>query len=222
MSGSTQPITLAGFCSLLLIVTLISGCGTAPKVGQIDSITAAEQRVRDWLDLIREKKSLPTLHKLTTVNNFINRLRFQTDTLHWKESDFWATPFETLITNGGDCEDLAIAKYFLLKALEVPENTIRLTYVTSDYRKEGHIVLTYHQGHESDPLVLDNVDNKILPLSWRTDYESIYSFNNQSLWLASKHGKEKLLANAAHQIRAWNELLERLTVQQANFNGFDS
>ena len=40
-----------------------------------------------------------------------------TDTRKHRIPDHWATPFETIGSGTGDCEDYAITKYALLRAL---------------------------------------------------------------------------------------------------------
>ncbi len=54
---------------------------------------------------------------------------FEDDDQHWHQADYWATPIETLASNGGDWEDFSIAKYFTLSELGVADQCLRLTYV---------------------------------------------------------------------------------------------
>ena len=56
-------------------------------------------------------------------------MRFIDDIIHWNKVDYWATPIEFLASHGGDCEDFAIAKYFTLIQLGIPEEQLTLTYV---------------------------------------------------------------------------------------------
>ena len=56
---------------------------------------------------------------------------FEDDDQHWHQADYWATPIETLASNGGDCEDFSIAKYFTLRELGVAEQCLRLTNVNA-------------------------------------------------------------------------------------------
>ena len=43
-----------------------------------------------------------------------------------EKKDYWATPIEFMGTGAGDCEDYAIAKYFSLINLGIPEDKLRI------------------------------------------------------------------------------------------------
>ena len=62
----------------------------------------------------RRQLSGGDLELLGSVNTFFNRLPFVADMAHWGVEDYWASPAETFASNGGDCEDFSIAKYFAL------------------------------------------------------------------------------------------------------------
>jgi len=69
-----------------------------------------------WQQMLGSARGLTEMRQLEVVNDFFNRqIPFVEDIVHWRQHDYWATPMETLTSNGGDCEDLAIAKYFTLK-----------------------------------------------------------------------------------------------------------
>jgi len=55
------------------------------------------------------------LDEMKLFNRFWNKVPYYSDLDHWKVEDYWATPIEMLASNGGDCEDYSIAKYFSLK-----------------------------------------------------------------------------------------------------------
>src|SRR4051794_40383157 len=97
---------------LLLVGLIMAGCSSvpvqqaakAPKVQKAAPDDAAK-RIADWKQLISSKQDEPEERKLVLVNDFFNRLNFVDDIDHWGMEDYWATPLETLRTNGGDCED---------------------------------------------------------------------------------------------------------------------
>lgn len=67
----------------------------------------------DWLQLVAAAKPLDEGTKLQAVNDFFNRhIVFDDDLNIWRQSDYWATPLETIGRGRGDCEDFAIAKYY--------------------------------------------------------------------------------------------------------------
>lgn len=142
---------------------------------------------------------------LQLFNRFWNKLPYYSDQKHWGITDYWATPIETLASNGADCEDYAIAKYFSLKELGVPPESLRITYVRSLKINEAHMVLAYYPAPDADPYILDNLTEKLVPASERDDLVPVYSFNDDDLWTTTASFKGK-----SGQIRLWSELLARM------------
>lgn len=143
---------------------------------------------------------------LEGVNTFFNRLRFVDDIRHWGVEDYWASPAEMMASNGGDCEDYSIAKYFALKELGVPVARLRITYVKATSINQAHMVLAYYPSPDADPLILDNLDGRIRPASERTDLIPVYNFNDDDVWLA----KSGVRTGSSTQIRLWRGLLDKL------------
>lgn len=170
----------------------------------------AADRLRQWQELVDENQDLEEEDKLELVNDFFNRVNFVDDIIHWKKKDYWATPVELLATDAGDCEDYSIAKYFTLIALGVPENKLYITYVKAIRLNQAHMVLTYFETPRSIPLVLDNLNKRILKASKRTDLVPVYSFNGEGLWLAKQRGKGVSVKGGTSKLRQWNDLLNRL------------
>jgi predicted transglutaminase-like cysteine proteinase len=169
----------------------------------------ALERVRDWQTLLSENFDLPIDEKLYRVNNFFNELEFVDDIDHWGKDDYWATPVEFLATEGGDCEDFVIAKYFSLKELGVPAEKLRLMYVTATRLRQAHMVLAYYEQSNSVPLVLDNINKRILPASRRRDLLPVYSFNGDGLWLAKEQGRGQKVQQGGNN-NLWNDLNKRM------------
>ncbi|MBF0382368.1 MAG: transglutaminase-like cysteine peptidase [Magnetococcales bacterium] len=168
----------------------------------------AYKRVLMWQEMIRDNQQRDIKAKLQAVNNFFNQVRFLSDIKHWKQEDFWATPLEMLISNGGDCEDYSIAKFFTLKELGIPENNLRITYVKSLGLNQAHMVLIYAPKGKP-PLVLDNLDKQIKPASERKDLKPVYSFNGRGLWKSKQRGRGKLIGGA-EKIPPWRDLEKRM------------
>lgn len=205
---------------LLLAVSLISFAqnAEAPIIVTEQEIVAAQKKygantrlvLEDWQNLVNHAHNRPERVKLTMVNDFFNQVRYVTDIEHWQQKDYWATPIELLATNGGDCEDYVIAKYFTLKALGVPQEKLYLNYVKSLRLKQAHMVLTYFKTPKSIPLVLDNLADKILPANKRTDLLPIYSFNGDGLWLSKQRGMGQAVEGGTTQLAQWQTLLKKL------------
>ena len=169
----------------------------------------ASHTVADWRQLINELQSEDLDEKLYSVNRFFNRFDFVDDIVHWKEKDYWATPIELIGTGAGDCEDYVIAKYFSLIELGVPENKLRLMYVTALELGQPHMVLAFYETPTSIPLVLDNINRRILPANKRRDLAPIYSFNGNGLWAAKAMGTGRKLRSGG-PMKMWDDMVERL------------
>jgi predicted transglutaminase-like cysteine proteinase len=171
---------------------------------------SARLRLVAWENLIITDNSQTELEKLEKVNQFFNQMEFVEDIDHWGNKDYWATPIEFLGTQGGDCEDFTIAKYFTLKAMGIEEEKLYLTYVKALTYNVHHMVLTYFSTPGSEPLVLDNIVADIKPASQRRDLLPIYSFNGTGLWLAKQRGRGKL-AGSSSRLKRWQDLVQRMS-----------
>jgi len=167
----------------------------------------ARARLEAWKRDAAERKRSPGREAamLSEVNRMLNRVRFVDDSAHWGEVDYWATPAESVGSNGADCEDFSIAKYFLLKELGVPITRLRLTYVKSLKLNQAHMVLAYYERPDAEPLVLDNLEDRVRPASQRADLVPVYSFNDEEVWIEMR-GR----SGSPTQLRNWRALMDRL------------
>ena len=170
---------------------------------------SARSRLELWERLATTPSQLTTEAKLNQVNRFFNKATFQSDLKHWGKEDYWATPVELLATNGGDCEDYSIAKYFTLKTMGVPVEKLRITYVKAIRLNQAHMVLAYYETPGAEPLILDNLISDIKPASKRTDLVPVYSFNGDGLWLSKQRGQGKRIGEAG-KLSRWVDLNTRL------------
>lgn len=208
----------AGFFSMLrslvvlvLFLTLVSGCAGKKKEPEITpepapevELTPGQKRIESWHALIAGNRDASEMEKLEKVNSFFNRLEFVDDRILWGQDDYWATPRQMLLRNGGDCEDFATAKYFTLRLLQIPDARMRLTYVKALQPKQTHMVLSYYREPGADPLILDSLVKTIRPASERRDLIPVYSFNGQGLWLARKEDSKPL--GRAERLSLWQDL----------------
>lgn len=149
--------------------------------------------------LLKRLQKSNTKKKLEKINDFFNSVRYKSDKSIYGVSDYWATPIEFLARDKGDCEDYVIAKYFALKHLGIPTSKMFLSYVRLQRSSEAHMVLSYYETPNSEPLILDNIRRIIYPASKRTDLKLIYNFNPNIL----KNGGK----TSAH--RKWDKLLKK-------------
>jgi predicted transglutaminase-like cysteine proteinase len=174
----------------------------------------AKNRLTAWRDILvnPKYKAMPENEKLEFVNNFMNQTPFIADIQHWGKEDYWATPIELLSTNGGDCEDFSIAKYFTLRALGVADDKLRITYVKElVIFRQAHMVLAYFPTPDAEPLILDNIDKRVLPAGRRTDLLPVYSFNGSGLWLAKEQSGRSQSVGGSDRIGHWKDLRARMS-----------
>ena len=169
-----------------------------------------KKRVEEWDSMLESSKNEPVLNKLKSVNDFFNNITYKTDSAHWKKKDYWATPIEFMGTGAGDCEDYAIAKYFSLVKLGVPDDKLRITYVTyskaNSKFEQAHMVLTYYHKSGAEPVVLDNINKSLQLSSKRNDLKPVYSFNASGLWQAKTKGDTRVGSN---NLKSWQDLMSR-------------
>lgn len=226
----TRLLLTAPMRALIKATVIVLTCGTA-LCGAFDTTllakavekangTRAAETVRAWSNLMATTRNLPDEDKLRAVNDFFNRnVQFEDDQKLWSVPDYWATPLETLKLGAGDCEDFSIAKYFTLKALDIPTARLRLVYVKAQIGgrasgiSQAHMVLAYYVSPDSEPLVLDNLISDIRPASRRPDLLPVFSFNSDGIWADS--GSRRASADT-NRLSRWRDLLAR-----AREEGFD-
>ena len=159
-------------------------------------------RYTDYNKVLSKARHLNTHTKLTLINEFINSIPYESDITNWKQDDYWATPLELLSRNKGDSEDYVIAKYFALTTLEVDPKKLYFSYVKSKDFKEPHMVLSYFETPDSDPLILDNINPGIIEASKRSDLPPVYNLNASTLKSLSQ----------SHQSthKRWEKLVKRV------------
>ncbi|MGL5737807.1 MAG: transglutaminase-like cysteine peptidase, partial [Plesiomonas shigelloides] len=127
--------------------------------------------------------------------------------------DYWASPLEFIGAGGGDCEDFSLAKYYSLRELGIADKQLRLVYVKALSLNQFHMVLAYYPQPSAMPLLLDNLNPKILPANQRMDLAPVYSFNASELWLQREHGVSETVGSA-DRLSRWREVKQRVEQQE--------
>lgn len=169
----------------------------------------ASRRLIELGNLVEQSGTLGEEDKIRVVNDFFNQIPYYTDIEHWKEKDYWATPIEKLATNGGDCEDYSISKYYTLRELGVEEEKLRIMYVKALEWNEAHMVLAYYQDPSFPPLVLDNIKKDLKPANERKDLVPVFSFNANGLYLAKAQGQGKRVGGP-EKMQLWSNMMKRM------------
>ncbi|MCP8940955.1 transglutaminase-like cysteine peptidase [Alsobacter sp. SYSU M60028] len=146
--------------------TAAPGCATALRRA-FDAVAAPAQ---------------PDLGLLQRVNRAANRaIRYQSDRALRGVDDYWATPEETALAGAGDCEDYAIAKMGMLKALGVPPTDMRLLVVKDLVRGIGHALLAVSLS--GGVYILDNNRDDVREQASVEGFQPFYSVGVSGVWI---------------------------------------
>ena len=156
----------------------------------------AAKRLRYVYDTARENQNKPILEKLRIADATLGRLPWIADQEQWGSEDYWATPFEIITKVGGDCEDMAIGKYVMLRMMGVPQRNLYLGYGKLKTRNEAHMVLVWANDQRSDIRILDSFVKEVKPAKERTDLLFIYltDIDGNVILIEDTGGKRKIKA----------------------------
>jgi predicted transglutaminase-like cysteine proteinase len=172
----------------------------------------AQGRIEAWSQMLKSELNQSEREQLNAVNRFFNQqLNFQDDTRIWRQTDYWATPEESLIKGAADCEDYALAKYFSLRQLGIPSEKLRITYVKALNQNQAHMVLTFYSSPTAEPLVLDNLIGEIRPASQRKDLLPVYAFNAEGLYLPGANGGKR--SSDSKKLSRWQDVLKKMQAE---------
>lgn len=239
LSGSTlrfrpcEEAKLAAWRAILpgLLLALLLSATTWQVLAELSAQSLQQQLVarfgparavllKDWLQMTDAAKTGSEDAKLTRVNDFINRnIVFEDDISVWQQSDYWATPLETIGQGRGDCEDFAIIKYMSLRMAGVPTHKLRLVYVKATLKgaagapiQQAHMVLAYYAKPGAEPLVLDNLNTAIRPASKRPDLQPVFSFNSDGIF-AGVSGDLKASEGGIGRLSRWEDAWRRIQAE---------
>ena len=179
---------------LLLLISALLHASVYPNFTYKEAIKIeknfgkeAVNRIFEYNEIVHSYKKDTSLKRLKKINTYLNKLTYKDDMLNNHKSDYWATPKEFLTSGSGDCEDYAILKYFTLIKLGFNPDKLYITIVYAAHLKNYHMVLSYFIKDDEPPLILDNINNKILNLTKRNDLKikaflnsnGVYKLNNK-------------------------------------------
>jgi predicted transglutaminase-like cysteine proteinase len=147
-----------------------------------------EGRLKGMRHIILSAEVLEPDDQLKLVNRYINKRRYRRDRRQISPSiadggqaklrNQWSTLLEFL-RRGGDCEDYATAKYFLLREMGYPAEDMRIVVSYDRSVREHHAVLAIRRPDGSSWLL--ETDNTIRK-SRQFGYRFIYAINEDSIW----------------------------------------
>jgi len=135
------------------------------------------EKWRDFLDSIRAKTRVEQIRE---VNRYANRKKYILDIDNYGVDDYWAIVRE-FFSNGGDCEDYAITKFFSLRWLGYDDSALRLVILQDTNLRIAHAVLAVAANR--DILILDNQTGRVVSHRAIAHYQPLYSVNEKQWWL---------------------------------------
>ena len=147
-----------------------------------------EGKLKSLRHVLLRAQELSPKKQLQLVNRYVNNRRYRRDRRETSVSvvpegekklrNHWTTLLDFL-RRGGDCEDFAVAKYFLLRELGVPADDMRVLVTWERRERDYHAVLAVRQDDGSAWLL--ETDNTIVRGSQR-QYRFIYALNEEGVW----------------------------------------
>ena len=119
------------------------------------------------------------LNKLKLVQQYFNTVPYRSDQELYGRTDYWANVGEFL-TNGGDCEDYAIAKYRALIEGGFDPESLRIVLLHDRVNKTAHAVLVAYLNDHA--WILDNQIDDLVDQRQIGHYVADYSLNAATVW----------------------------------------
>lgn len=204
---------------------------------QMEYGLAAEQRLREWQQIIHLAEFSNDIEKLAQVNGFVNRAHPITQDRNWRRSDERADPLAFLVNHAGDGQGFTMTKLFTLYKMGMPLSKLRIGYVTATQTQtaehstaehstaehstaehsttaqsateKSHTVLAYFSTPDAEPLILDNIDKSIRRASLRTDLEPVYLFEAREVLFPDRIASILPREKTRHVVQ-WQNLLPNL------------
>ena len=153
----------------------------------LEEQAACSRRMRSLHVIVREGAKLPPAKQIQLVNRFINKRGYERDrrrTLELADGkvvrrSHWAT-LKEFLEQGGDCEDFATAKYFILRRLGLPAAALRVVVAYDRRYREHHAVVAVRQD-DGTAWVLET-DNFVHKGRKPIDLRYVYAVNETGVW----------------------------------------
>lgn len=135
---------------------------------------------KNWDDFIKNQKNYKNKYDIiNSVNKYINKVKYVSDISLWGKGDYWATPFQ-FMSKGGDCEDFAIAKFFMLREIGFSNDDLQIVVLYDENKEMMHSILLVNI--EGQQYMLDNNKDEIFKSSDIKYYKPIYAINETNWW----------------------------------------
>ena len=141
---------------------------------------ACPRQLRGLRHILLRGAELSLEQQVRLVNRYINRHRYRDDRVSSQSGagNQWETLSEFL-TQGGDCEDFAVAKYFVLREFGVGADDMRIVIGRESQRATHHAMLAIR--FDGDVWLLEN-DNTIHRNGNQDIDRFVYAINELGIW----------------------------------------
>lgn len=138
-----------------------------------------DQPARRFLAILGAVQSLNGEARLEMVNRRVNALiRYSSDFAAHGVTDIWSSPLASL-GNSGDCEDYAIAKYYILQSAGLNPSDMRIVLLHDRRAGEDHAVLAVRS--ETGWRVLDNRWEGIQSDAELSHYRPVFALTGEQI-----------------------------------------
>ncbi len=135
-----------------------------------------------WASVIQSARHRDRAAQVAAVNSWVNaRIRFVEDRNGYGRADHWASAAQSLRSRKGDCEDYAIAKMQMLKALGVADEDLYFVIARDLVRRADHALLVVRL--DGRLVALDNETDRLLDAAQTNDYRPIFTYAGTQAWM---------------------------------------
>ncbi|MBE0531204.1 MAG: transglutaminase-like cysteine peptidase [Rhodospirillales bacterium] len=140
----------------------------------------SDRPARRVAGLVERLASSDRSHQIAAVNEAVNAVPYESDAQKFGTQDRWQSPLD-FFDGSGDCEDFAIAKYFMLRQLGVSDDDLRIVIYFEPRNQAMHAILA--STADGRMAILDNRSARITSVA---DYPAAapkYAVNVGKRWV---------------------------------------
>jgi len=147
------------------------------------------RRLKGLRHILLKGAGLEREQQIRLVNRYINKHHYKDDRVSSRSTagNQWETLTEFL-HGGGDCEDFAVAKYFLLREFGIDAENMRIVIGKESQRATHHAMLAIR--FDEDVWLLEN-DNTIHRNGYQDINRFVYAINEQGIWDHERRDKQQ-------------------------------
>jgi predicted transglutaminase-like cysteine proteinase len=146
-----------------------------------DGVADCPASFRAMHRLVVRLRNVAADDRVRAVNAWVNRRRYREDRSRRDSAgripNEWRSLSE-LVSRGGDCEDFAMAKYFLLRATGIPADRLRVVIAWDRPTRAHHALLAYDTDAGAWLVETDGTIRR----TQHGQYRFLFSINEDGVW----------------------------------------